>query len=198
MCMVISEEVQQTNTPLKTLPILSLVLITSCSWGLPFIGGEKAVNDQVNYVEVSDGDHHVCARRSSDTKVDCWLFDESFDYGQSDPPNIGFQSISSGGLFSCGIDHNERIHCWGGDHPDFIDGGLEPPSTSSARQISVGDSHACAIINEDQVICWGNNDFGQVSAPDRAFEEVSAGWRHSCGLLKTGGLECWGVEEGEM
>lgn len=174
--------------------ILGLMLnVVSCAGG---VGGIVPTSDRESEpkpVYISNGDYHICVL-SSDGSVDCWVFDDEFDYGQGEAPASQFESISSGDVTTCGIDDRRQVQCWGGT--PGLD--MTPPGLEDVRQVSVGDYHACALAQEGNVVCWGSNDFGQATTPDKQFEEISAGRRHTCGLLESGRIECWGVGDGEM
>lgn len=170
----------------------STFVVMGCSSVGEEISHDERISGVEEHVKVTNGDYHACVH-TPDGETECWLFGDELDVGQADPPDIDFETVSSGSIFSCGLDSQGALHCWG----EFLkDGG--PPTEREFHQISVGDSHGCGIRPDDSVECWGNDDFGQSDPPSGKFERISAGWRHTCGLRPTGQINCWGVDRGEM
>jgi len=86
--------------------------------------------------------------------------------------------------FSCAIDTQGRVKCWGrnaygqlgigavddrgdaagemGDNLPYVDLGTGRTATS----LAAGYAHACAILDNNRVKCWGLNDWGQLGLGD--------------------------------
>lgn len=84
------------------------------------------------FKSVSAGGFHSCGIRLDDTLA-CWganVGEYSHDnklgsgtvyeiyYGQADPPEGKFQSVSAGRLHTCALDQNGAAVCWGADYDD--------------------------------------------------------------------------------
>jgi alpha-tubulin suppressor-like RCC1 family protein len=81
----------------------------------------------------------------------------------------GWKELRAGGNFTCGLQGNGTVWCWGGnDYGQLGDGTLtarsEPtrlPGTIWER-FAMGHSHVCATKTDDGVWCWGRNHEGQL------------------------------------
>ncbi len=86
--------------------------------------------------------------------------------------DIKWQMVSTGYRFSCGIDTDSHLYCWGYDGsgrtgvgkydgettmPTMVTAPGEPTSLKW-KFVDAGSSHACAIDEYDRLWCWGNND----------------------------------------
>ena len=114
----------------------------------------------------------------------------------------------------CGIDHEERLLCWGralAGEKDI----LEPKVIGKARwsQVGVGLNHVCALNKDDEFIyCMGEGysgqlgDGGPVGEPSRLttmtpvvggkkFIHLSVGDDHTCAIGETENAFCWGSNE---
>ena len=126
-----------------------------------------------------------------------------------------FESISSGGNLTCGLDVDGTVTCWGGEHYDrttpssggaiaqfsFVGVGHRPalrvsipPSSQPFSHISTGKSHACGIMPDGIIGCWGEDRHGQSSPPHGSFSTISSGYDHSCAIRDDGAALCWGSE----
>ncbi|MCG7488314.1 hypothetical protein MHN79_02320 [Vibrio sp. Of14-4] len=121
--------------------------------------------------------------------------------------------VSSGKVFSCALNENGRVLCWGNNQYGQIGIGsnLNSPLPQTvtlplaAIDIEVGDHHACAILSDSSLSCWGNNQYGQLGIGDTInrstpvgvslgsdTHSISLGAYHSCALLTNGVMKCWG------
>jgi len=126
--------------------------------------------------------------------------------------------------WSCGIDDDSSLKCWGEneygtlgigtttDHytPQTVDLG----TGRTAVSVSAGDFHACAILDDGSLKCWGRNLYGQLGTGDntdyntpqpvdlgtnRIAVAISAGSGHTCVILDDASLKCWGANhDGEL
>ena len=124
--------------------------------------------------------------------MECWGDNTQ---GQTNAPEGQFLSISAGGVYSCGIDFENQLHCWG-------HAAIPAPPDGNYTHISVGDEHACAITtvvgNENRIICWGlpNTDgrtANRASGHHRPWQWVITGSNYSCGWHASSPyFVCWG------
>ena len=113
------------------------------------------------------------------------------DDGQLNVPDgARFRHLTAGYRFSCGIQTNGRLTCWGSNtrkQADAPDGQF--------TVLDAGWDHACALGSEGAT-CWGWEADGRTTPPlGVAFTAIGAGAEHSCGLTRDGGLRCWGKND---
>ena len=150
------------------------------------------------FMSISASRRHACAVRF-DGALACWGYDS---VGQASPPsgdNLNGRSsgdeaptdlatINSGGYFTCALNAQGIVSCWGSN---WWRGRFAGPFVS----INGGWAHACGLRPDGSVICRGSNSDGQASPPsDERFISISSGYFHSCGLRLDGTVECWGEE----
>jgi len=125
--------------------------------------------------------------------------------------------LAAGGNFTCGIDGDKQLWCWGGNNEGQIGTGHTerqipiPGNVISAgvegwRQVATGLSHACAIAEPSGALyCWGRDADGQLGdgSADIArntpleieepgpWDYVATGSYTTC-AIKAGELWCWG------
>lgn len=129
-----------------------------------------------------------------------------------------WKEISAGGSFTCGIQTNDSLWCWGGmkigdgsgEAVNYLiptPAGLDP--IERYRQLTTGYNHACAIrISDDTLWCLGLNDEGQLGSGDTydteyprgaagptAWAAVSAGEQYTCGMKASGQFACFGLND---
>ena len=136
-----------------------------------------------DWVEVSAGDDHACARRAGG-QVYCWGNNQSGSVGDNTdfekriPTRIApamadgarsFRAVAAGGRSSCAIGVDGKLYCWG----DSSYGKLGIPGATNTlvpRQvgtdsdwtaIAVGASSACGMQSAG-VRCWGRGDHGAI------------------------------------
>jgi alpha-tubulin suppressor-like RCC1 family protein len=197
-------------------------------------GGDPNVPSRVGSFEdwttVSAGGDHTCGVRANG-KLYCWGFDNAGQVGDGNgttttgpptPRRIGsfedWSDVSAGGAHTCGIRHDGKLYCWGGDGSGEVGNG-SPSSPVDAPQrigtfedwseVSAGGGHTCGVRRNGKLYCWGYDNKGQVGDGDAAFAAItprrigsfedwataSAGSLHSCGVRENGKLYCWGNDD---
>jgi hypothetical protein len=73
-------------------------------------------------------------------------------YGQSEPPETEFNTISAGNFFTCGLTRSRSVRCWGRLKIDTAKD-VRPHAQYTSMDAS-GDT-ACAITSRGNVDCWG-------------------------------------------
>ncbi len=93
-----------------------------------------------------------------------------------------FRNVQVGGLFACGMAHDNaavpmqlnrpdlipyKLMCWGDDSSSQCDVPPAPTDYGNLFKIdyidySLGFDHVCALRNDNRIVCWGNNIEGQV------------------------------------
>ena len=166
--------------------------------------------------DITQGESHGCA--IVDAAPYCFG-----TLGTPAPVRIGgtAQNISAGRDFTCMIESDGEVSCWGFNDVGQLGDGTTQPRTQptliayngpTLASIEVGDDHACANDVLGTAVCWGHNDFGTLgnpSAPAMSATPVTvalnpieqpqiAGW-HACALRATGTVMCWGEgDHGEL
>ncbi|KAL8161027.1 hypothetical protein V2J09_012516 [Rumex salicifolius] len=150
--------------------------------------------------EISIGDDQVCAITNSTNGVACWRGISGIQ-----PPVAlnGFQSISSGLGFSCGIlvnstsistNNGGRVLCWGSN--STIARAIQDQfGNSSMSKIVAGGSHVCGLKSSDgSLVCKGSNSSGQLGfSSDESFSQLALGFNFSCGIRALNRtVACWG------
>jgi len=174
------------------------------------------------------GKQHTCAALDDGT-VWCWGDNASGQLGSpasaftetATPVQVpglsGVSDVSAGDAFSCALDGNGAVWCWGDNmHGELGDGtGTSSASpvqavlsgSNTATDIAAGRQHVCAVQSDGAVWCWGDNSSGQLGdgthnqsltpvrvtgLSDATALSVAAGEAHSCALLDDGHVRCWG------
>ena len=97
--------------------------------------------------------------------------------------------ISSGSDFTCMLQVDGSLACWGSDAI------VQTPALEgeSFTTISMSGHHICALRQDGSPICWGYDDSGQTSPPEgEKFIAISSGGLHTCALRQDGSPVCWG------
>jgi len=97
---------------------------------------------------VSTGIAHTCA--ITNNKIFCWGDNRS---GQLNVPQQvrNWGNVIAGDRFSCGIDFNSRLHCWGDqEFPDNIENIKE----IQVLPAGIGQRQGICGVFEDKVQCW--------------------------------------------
>jgi len=174
---------------------------------------------------VATGELHTCAVRTDDS-VFCWGAGDSGQIGDTAGSDRGLPErvagvtahgktpIAAGKDFSCAIDSDGAVRCWGDDSLGQLgDGGApgpHPPTLvaglSMVETVSAEWQHACALDASGAVACWGANASGQlgngVAGPARApsapsglpaaVTAIATGRDHTCAVAG-GDVYCWGA-----
>mgnify|MGYP001313550186 FL=1 len=132
---------------------------------------------------------------------------------------LGFQSLSAGWDFYCGLTGGDAVYCWGDDAVGLGIGS----SLCSIRAgetlflcapvpalvfgplvgltLSGGPNAICMIDAQGEGSCWGDNSYGQLGngggrggavAGGHIFRLIAPGYDHSCGLTTDSLAWCWG------
>lgn len=112
--------------------------------------------------------------------------------GPEDPSvsMLRYKKVSVGS-FSCGIDEEDRLSCWG----DWDQFGTPLPE-GRFRDLAVGWCQACAVSTDGAISCWGcPPGDGGITPPAGKFVTVTVG-RQVCGLTEEGKITCTGSSEG--
>lgn len=182
-------------------PALAQVTVSGGPTSMPFEGSVR--------VESADQDAYCEADVDNTGKAQCFLYFSTagqktvtakFSGESYRLPSQGSDTIivnpaeihplvAAGGAFSCSVDGNGRLTCWGKN-----DSGQAAAPAGVFDRLSLGQSHACAIGLNRRTTCWGWNGFGNATPPDMTgVLQVTAGDRHTCALLDTGRIRCWGT-----
>ncbi|MDP1795611.1 MAG: hypothetical protein Q8K63_15850 [Acidimicrobiales bacterium] len=131
------------------------------------------------------------------------------------PELEGVTVLSAGSNFSCAVQSNGLIKCWGnnslGQLGDGTATGSQAPVSVSGITTGVDVAtdayqwHACAVLSSGGVRCWGENDEGQLGNGTRTSSlvpvdvvgitdatGVEVGLDFSCARRSNGRVKCWG------
>jgi alpha-tubulin suppressor-like RCC1 family protein len=183
---------------------------------------------------VSLGDYHTCAWVQGGNGY-CWGYDYYGQLGdaavlpdgsQSTPTQVSgafsWNSISGGGLHTCGVVMGGTGYCWGYNFYGQLGNNVTPDVAATPNQnapvavfgglvftsLSAGSYHSCGVTNSFAGYCWGYNGNGQLgddSQIDRgarvqvagglSFVAIKAGGAHTCARTSAtlSVLYCWGA-----
>jgi len=108
------------------------------------------------------------------------------------PAGKKWKAVSAGAFFTCGLDVEGQVLCWGGDGA-----GQTSVPEATYKAVAAGFETACALTTDGTVACWGSDSGNQVStAPtDTVFKSISVGRDHACGITTNDTLQCWGSND---
>ena len=179
------------------------------------------VKTSQRFRETSAGDTHTCALTLAG-QAWCWGSNVFASLGVGSTfttveqpalvqSNVTFKTISAGANFTCGIDLQEAVYCWGVGPDGQLGVGPNHFSAQPARvpgrftSLSAGVRHACAIAVDRSIWCWGANWTGQLGngtlepsntplrvAGDLTALRVSVGAEHTCAVTVNNSILCWG------
>jgi alpha-tubulin suppressor-like RCC1 family protein len=136
------------------------------------------------------------------------------------PDGAAFAQLAAGGGFTCGIDPEHLLWCWGSSSFGQIGSATAelqepvPRNVTAAgvdgwAAVAAGRFHACAIAEPSyEILCWGLDADGQLGDGSPAdgtrsmpapidepgpWDELVAGEHTTC-ALKSGELWCWGAD----
>ena len=137
------------------------------------------------WLEVETGWAHTCGLANTG-KAYCWGYNNNEQIGSStagmvNPSpipvtgNLTFKDINAGNDYTCGIDHQEKLWCWGSNNFGKIGLGETVSVVDSPTAVIVKpelrwaalvgkDYHSCAIETQGSLWCWGSNRFNRINA----------------------------------
>ena len=179
-----------------------------------------------NWLTVTTGGKHTCGIRNDGIYGWGSNYIGQLGLGDNAPteekiPKVidnkaGWKMISAGENFTCAIDSDSKLYCWGinytgqlglGDSGNYANKSSPRlvSSTITWNYIIAGTSHSCGIDSDDFLYCWGNNDNYQLGQDDTTlrkvpikvkeeekWKQVIAGEAYSCAITLVGDLYCWG------
>lgn len=131
-----------------------------------------------------------------------------------EPSAPGQSSIAAGGLYTCVVEADGGVSCWGRNNSGQLGNGTTTPSftpvsvsgISSARQVATGWEFSCALLTDGTVRCWGINSVGELGNGTVAGSStpvpvtgissavaLAAGEFHACAILEDKTIRCWGL-----
>jgi hypothetical protein len=105
-------------------------------------------------------------------------------------------ALAAGYYFTCAINSDKAIECWGCNGLNF-----ESPTEGAFTMIAAGGHHACALREDGKVICWWSPCFYPEEVPydvtavpdDLVAEQITS----SCAVTQDdGSIVCWGWSAG--
>jgi len=149
-----------------------------------------------------------------------YRFEEHTDGGGDaiDAPasNCGFQHIAAGNVFTCAIDKNNGVWCWGDNYNQIagttnrVELAAQPIALPGpAASVRAGGTFACARLMTGDVWCWGNNGTGslgdgtatgygpvKVALGSDTAVDLDVGGYHAC-IRRASDLAvvCWGDDK---
>lgn len=190
-----------------------------------------AVDTAQTFTQIAAGFVHTCAL-DGDGKAYCWgwnLFGQvgngSSGSGQRETRPVAVDTelrfgVLTGGLHhTCGLDHDGRAWCWGGNDEGQLgigsSGGVEPRPVEVDTEVRFttlvsGFGNVCGLDHDGGAWCWGENRIGQLGNGSSGFGQretrpvavdtevrfaqltSSSSGVHTCGVDVTGGAWCWG------
>jgi alpha-tubulin suppressor-like RCC1 family protein len=173
---------------------------------------------------VALGFGHGCAILV-DGGVRCWGANDSGQLGSgvatwgSDTPTpvqglSNVVQLALGVGFSCALDIEGDVYCWGEDDRGELGNGDAGPSylpvrvegITAAVRVETGSHTACAILPSHHVACWGEiPGLGALSAPttieglDDVVDIAIGPSLYLCAVTAAGAVYCWGTNtRGEL
>lgn len=126
----------------------------------------------------------------------------------------GFESLTGGSLYTCGLKTDGTAYCWGGntggnlgsDDPFWMESCLNDapcsryplPVTGGHSFVdlsaSTGWGHTCGVTTDGTAYCWGRNEYGQLGA-----DFISEPWeRNTTPLAVVGGQTFVAIHAGSF
>lgn len=135
----------------------------------------QRVNLDVDWSQVSVGDHHVCAVKTGGS-LWCWgranyNNELGIPYTSTSMPlqvsGTGWKQVSAGATGTCAVKTGGTLHCWGrAGNGEFgngylgavdISGPVQIGSDQNWMSIALADSQACGLKNNFELVCMGSN-----------------------------------------
>ena len=109
-------------------------------------------------------------------------------------PNPNPNQIESGYKFSCAIDNNGILSCWGYDASKQVT--HAPTNIMGIKTMCLGEEFGCIVVPKLLTpFCWGSNANNLVSntPTETRLLSISCGRFHVCGITEINyELLCWG------
>ena len=107
----------------------------------------------------------------------------------------GFQSVTSGTDFTCAIEADGEMDCWG--YSDDGQTALPSDLTSlGTAQFNVGGTASCLINDNGSLKCFGDPEFSTPLLSEMptsgVFTQVAGTYQSACAIKDNGSLVCWG------
>lgn len=127
--------------------------------------------------------------------------------------DLRFKKLYSNDFGACGLDEEDRLHCWGGSRDKLLSFGPNSMSRTPVpyvpefqwKQLSFTASGICGVTHDGTGYCWGrangyvlgNGEWGPKERPTPVaggftWQEIQKGMSHACGLTPDGRAYCWG------
>jgi alpha-tubulin suppressor-like RCC1 family protein len=107
-------------------------------------------------------------------------------FAQASPVDVPLRGVSSGHWFSCALNRDDRVQCWGNN-----DDAQAVPSVPTATRLITAFNETCALDALGLPLCWGGNPL-VTSFPFARFADLSLNLLHGCGVRTDHTLACWG------
>lgn len=120
------------------------------------------------------GADHTCVQRVGSVECD----------GGLEAPSAAVREVVSGDGFSCALDADDAILCWGPEAPGAPAGAFS--------QLAAGSDHVCALSSAGDLACFGDDGYGQATPPPGTWLSVFAGGQTTCATNPAGSPTCWG------
>ena len=140
---------------------------------------------------VATGAQHSCVITGSSYTAVCAGNDTASTGKLVTSYTTGWQSITAGDTFTCGLSFDGSIRCWGA-LPTVTTSGTVL-FDSKYQDIAAGARHWCGIAWNGSAVCVGDCSSG-VCTPPSGFQllHISSGSDYACGVTTTGSVVCWG------
>lgn len=147
-----------------------------CLIGATLVPQATAVTD---FVQLRSGFQHHCGLRADETAW-CWGTNGFGELGTDDVEgatadavavenDAGFRSIAAAWGFTCAVEIDSELVCWGrNDRGGLADGTTDdsflPVNLGGTDwyAVSAGRDHMCALREDDSLWCWGSDDTDQL------------------------------------
>ena len=194
---------------------------TVACWGLNAAG--QATPPEGTFTAVSAGLDHTCGIRT-DLTAACWgnipAPSAQFHSCGVHPgdgtavclpndvaPVMTLSSITSGDGYTCGINTDGHLVCWGlGENVAYktglilkhyiLDADDNPIQSATFTAVSAGNgSYSCVAKADGTLVCWRHLGNTPSPPPAEAFTAVATGHSHGCGIRTDSAVACWGDDE---
>ena len=176
-----------TTTRLAVMVLMVLMLLRMAS---PLV--QQLSSDffyDIDGISIGKGYAHTCVLEaklgSPAGKARCW---GGSSYGEIEPPeDESFVQITAGFGFTCGINIDQELLCWGRL--------LDKSYPGKFTQISAGYHFLCGVMADGNLNCWGASYVPQRVPQNNGitYVQISCAVDHCCALDDSGFVHCFGV-----